>query len=173
MSVLIGGLFGTIVMSFAGLAFFHLNMESNTSWNRALNERFERMEERLGTQMLITSTNLSSEGTSLVVTVGNVGAQYIGGFEHMDLLVSYTGVSDEKILKRLRYVDGTTPAAHEWVLTSIEPDVLGRGVLNPGERASLTLMLATAVEPGTYGAVYLATSNGATTSNVFTYANDS
>ena len=91
----------------------------------------------------------------------------------MDLLVSYTGVSDEKILKRLRYVDGTTPAAHEWVLTSIEPDVLGRGVLDPGERANLTLKLATAVEPGTYGAVYLATSNGTTTSNVFTHVNDS
>lgn len=172
MSVLIGGLFGTVVMSFAGLAFFQLNMESNTSWNHALNERLETMEERLGTQVLITSANLSAEGTSLVVTVANVGAQYIGGFEHMDLLVSYIDVGDEKVLKRLRYVNGTTSAAYEWALTSIEPDVFGRGVLNPGESASLTLMLATAVEPGTYGAVYLATSNGITASNFFTYANE-
>lgn len=172
MSVLIGSIFGTMVLSITGLLFFNLSLESNVSWSRALDEKFERMEERLGTKILITSTTVSAQGTVATTTVQNIGVMSVGDFEKMDVLVTYTDINDTGVLDRLRYVNGGTSSASEWGVTSINPDVLEPGILNPGEMAALTLILGSAMKPGTFGSLHLATSNGTTSSIIFTHSSN-
>jgi len=173
MSVVIGSIFGTIVLSVTGLLFFNLNIESNASWSRALDEKFERMGKRLGTQIFIASTTISAQGTVVTATVQNVGNVPVGDFEEMDVLVAYTDINDTGVLDRLKYVNDATPSANEWSITSINPDVLDPGTLNPGEKATLTLVLWPSAKPETSGAVLLATGNGTRSSTVFTYTNNS
>ena len=173
MSVVIGSIFGTIVLSVTGLLFFNLNIESNASWSRVLDERFERMGKRLGTQIFITSTTISAQGSVVTATVQNVGNVSVGDFEEMDVLVAYTDINDTGVLDRLKYVNDATPSANEWGVASINPDVLDPGILNPGEKATLTLILWPAVKPETSGSVLLATGNGTRSSTVFTYTSNS
>ena len=173
MSNVIGGIFGTIVLAVTGLLFFNLSMESYASWSSAFDEKFERMEERLGTQILITSATVSPQGAVVTVTVQNAGVMSVGDFEDMDVLVAYTDINDTGVLDRLKYLNGATPSANEWGVTSINPDVLDPGILNPGEKATLTLILWPSVKLETSGAVLLATGNGTRSSTVFTYTSNS
>ena len=167
MSAIIGGTFATIVLSAVGLVFFNLNMEANVSWNRALNEKFERMEDQLGTRLSINSAMISNQGAIATVTIENVGVKPVEDFEGMDMLVAYTDTNDKRVQDRLRYTRDSALSAYQWSVTSIKPDVLQPGILDPHETAILTLMFGHTIKSGSSGILHLVTNNGTTRSIVF------
>ena len=169
MSTIIGGIFATIVLSAIGFVFFNLNMEANVSWNRALNEKFERMEDQLGTRLTIDSAIISNQGAIATVTIENVGVKPVEDFEGMDMLVAYTDTNDKRVQDRLRYTPDSALFAYQWSVTSIKPDVLQPGILDPHEKAILTLMFGHTVKSGSSGILHMMTNNGTTRSIVFSH----
>lgn len=167
MSTIIGGIFATIVLSAVGLVFFTLNMEANVSWNRALNEKFVRMQDQLGTQLTINSAMISNQGAFATVTIENVGIKPIEHFEGMDILVSYTDTNDESVQDRLRYNPYSALSTYQWNVTSIKPDVFQPGILDPHETAILKLMFGHTIKSGSSGILHLVTNNGTKRSFVF------
>lgn len=171
MSQIIGGLFAVMTLIIAGVVFFGANLSSASTWNYVLEQEANRLADRVRTVVTIDSVESVLEENEQVsvlhATVQNRGATSVDRFEGMHILVLYTDTSGQEVINRLIYVDHSLSSTNQWSIQSILPDTFEPGILNPGERAILRLVLEPTANLGTYGTLHISTNNGVTTSGVF------
>ena len=171
MSQIIGGLFAVMTLVIAGVVFFDVNLSSVITLDYALEQETDRLADRVRTVLTIDSAESTvgeeEQYSVLHATVWNRGATPVDRFESMHILALYTDTSGQKIINRLIYADHSLPSTNHWSIQSILPDTFEPGILNPGERVVLRLVLEPTVSLGTYGTLHISTNNGVTTSGVF------
>ena len=171
MSAIIGGIFVTAMMAIVMPLYFMESLRSGVSWSQVIDQKILRIENRIQTWVILDSADVLPQGgdypTVIKAKLNNRGSTAIGRFDEMHLVAMYTNSSGHRVINRLVHVEGSASMTNEWMVSNIIPDTLEPGVLNPGEQATLTLVLDSNVMQGTYGTLHLATSNGVTTSAVF------
>src|SRR5205823_3798273 len=103
--------------------------------------------------------------SQLTIQVRNDGQTPVASWSSLDLIVSYTASSAQRSV--WCSFDATGVAPNSWRVAAIAPDVLDPGLLDPGETATITIILATAVDPGTSNVVIFSAENGVTVSAIF------
>lgn len=117
---------------------------SITSVNESWRDIEAIAEERLGTEMAVTSTSLDPGGTQLSATLLNSGRTSISDFEHMDIIVNYDGVDSSRYNRWVPFSDDPMPPPNSWTVTGITNDYRNPGVLDTGEELNITVQLSPA-----------------------------
>jgi hypothetical protein len=104
-------------------------------------------------------------GSSISFGVENTGTEPLHSFAEWDMIGFYNTSAGEQV-SRLSYTPSTTPAAGEWTVTQIEAasgseEVIGRGVVNSGERIQITAVFASDVWASSGNKLKLSTPTGA------------
>jgi archaellum component FlaF (FlaF/FlaG flagellin family) len=115
-------------------------------------------EERLGTDLTVVSTQVTDGGATITAVIRNEGRTSIAEPSHMDLIMNYDGVDDERHVVWLPYAD--SPADNEWTVDSISGDYRNPGIVDMGEEMTIQIRLSPATEDGPDRWLVLATETG-------------
>ncbi len=168
MSVVLAGTFvltsflaGALVLSIAMLA---AGSDQADAHRLAAQLRGERMR----TSFSIThSSNNSGDSTQVTLEVKNDGAAILTGWHSFDMIASYLNPNALAVYGRLDYQTGT-PAASQWSITGLTPDVHNPGLWDPGETATLVMEMWPPLQPDSVVTVVMASPNGVVDSVSFT-----
>jgi archaellum component FlaF (FlaF/FlaG flagellin family) len=117
-------------------------------------------EERVGTDLTVVSTDVTSGGGDLTVVLSNRGRTAIQQPSLMDLIINYDGSDDERYVLWLPYSDNNPPGDNQWTVDSISGDYRNPGVLDTGEDMTIQIHLNPATKDGPNRWLVLATEAG-------------
>lgn len=126
--------------------------------------------EQVRTSISIASTTNSTAGGATTVTllVDNTGLVTVVNRQQMDVIVRYIEPNGTLNIKWLPYVASDPPGNDQWTIVSISPDAFNPGLWDPGERATLKLIVAPPIQIASVATVVIATPNGVSDSVSFT-----
>ena len=152
---------GNLLMALAAIAVLMTGTLSfTTAWIAGADSSAEAFEAASDSRWQINRSSLRHIagcviplGTTISATIENDGQSPLGGFGDWDVIAHYQ--SDGSVsVERLSYSEITPAAAGQWTLTDLRlvngrSEAFGSGVLDPGERATITVELpASAIASG-------------------------
>ena len=136
-----------------------------TTTAESFNDRFDRLRADLR-PLSATETGFGSY-SEVDVTLTNAGANPYADFADWDVVVNYVAAGGIQTRAYLPY--SATPSDDTWRVQALHLDsgtatveLIGPGLLDPGEEAVLRLRLSPEVQNGSNGEVTVTSSNGRT-----------
>jgi archaellum component FlaF (FlaF/FlaG flagellin family) len=146
-----------------------LSRSSITNYD-LLGQQIKQVEARAGeqarTQLTITSASLDGAQDTLTLQLRNDGQTRVATWSAVDVIVSYFTAPTTRVTDWMAFTSGA-PGGGEWTVTSISPDTFEPGILNPGETATLTVVLSPPAATGHTHQVLVTAENGVTASALF------
>lgn len=117
-------------------------------------------EVRLGTDLMVVSTNVTNGGATVTAVIRNQGRTSITEPSHMDLIINYNGTDDARHVVWLPYSETSPPGDNQWTVDSISGDYRNPGILDTGEEMTIQISLNPATQDGPDRWLVLATETG-------------
>ena len=135
-------IFSLLCMALLVVSGLTMSHDFLSTWNITTGE-FANLSDRnvqtLHTDISPFSSAVSGGKAILEVSLSNRGQTAIANFDQWDVIVQYYDSHDDYYVKWLPYVTGT-PGDNQWTVEGIyldaedeTPEILGPGILNPGE----------------------------------------
>ena len=141
-------------------------------WDRMVGRGVER--ER--TEVSLVSADLFPTSTNVEISIRNVGQTVLADFPRWDVVVQYYASSTNQNLKVswFPYTTTTSPSSGKWTVRGVymnagtlQPEVYGPKLLDPGEEMILRLNITPAIPTDTDNLVTIGTPNGITVAAQF------
>ena len=159
---------GVMVLSIVGISNRTLSAQATISESSRLME--EREGERLRTNLTTVSAVTSEDGSSVQLTLKNIGMTKLMDMTKWDVILKYEDGGTGQVTW---YPYGVLP--NQWNhriyqdAPSQTPEVLEPGILNPGEELLITVNVSPPVASNSTNLASVTTPNGVTLTAVFTH----
>lgn len=128
----------------AGVLIAGVTNRSVTTVNDSWRDMEVISEERLGTDLSVTSATADVGGLEVTAIVANEGRAQLSDFEHMDLIISYDGVDLQRHQVWLPYDEALVQPDNSWQVAAIAPDFHNPGIVDAGESLTIRIKLSPA-----------------------------
>jgi flagellar protein FlaF len=157
-----------LILSIVGLSQTALSTQASLA--ESSGQMQERVGERARTSLTALGAQTSSAGDSVQITLKNSGSTKLADLQNWDVILQY---SDGPTQWAMWYPNGD--GSNHWVeqnyqaASTLAPEVINPGILDPGEEAVVTVTVSPPVGSGTTNLAVVAVPNGISASTVFTH----
>jgi hypothetical protein len=154
-----------ITMLLSSALLFGTFLTNSTSQAGSLRDLAQGRQAQMRSSIDITSASVvtsGATGTNVRVLVDNVGAQSVGEFNRVDVIVQYTDPSNNLVGTYLDY-NSSGMADNKWTnpVAGITPDSFNPRMWDPDEVFTIDLRVVPAIKTGTSAVVVVATPQAA------------